>query len=137
MNISTVDLIAITVLFVSIMISKIVNERGNKYIKQEQLGSLIEEHKFLRKYSLMALFGALAVFFVGMKFFRQYEYYILAGFITFIPIFIAAFIFVFYNRLKKIGMEKDYLRQYVISQIIVLAGVITFGIILALKKFVF
>lgn len=125
------DMMVVVIFIAVIFLSRKMSEKANKYITEDKRDLLMQEFSGMRKYSILPLVIMVGAVFVSYKYFQLYPVQLLSAYLVIIILYLTVFNYIIYRRLKKIGMESDYLKYFIISRILPFVAVITvFALIL-------
>ncbi|MBN1499422.1 MAG: hypothetical protein JW982_04675 [Spirochaetes bacterium] len=129
----SLDLIGILILFAAVILSRMISERANRYISNDEKIKFVDSFSNIRKYSLIPLAIILVLFFITYRYLQKYQAVMLVIYFSLLISYVVILNLWIYFRLKKIEINRMYLRQYLISRAIPLVGIIIFAVLLAVK----
>ncbi len=127
------DMIGILILFAAVIFSRMISENANKYITNEEKIKFIDEFSNTRKYSMIPLVFILLFFFATFKYLSNYKAVTLAVYFSLLIIYVLTLNLWIYFKLKKLDINKRYLKNYLISRSIQFFGIIIFAVLLAVN----
>jgi len=119
-------MIAFVLLFGSIFISRIINEKATKKLDQDKKVALIDVFSNGRIYTFGILMGIIVLFFISMKF------NLIDPLITYIVYIVSIFTFIIitslfsYRRLKANDFPDSYIKSYLLSTSLRFIGLVIF-----------
>lgn len=119
-------MLAVVVLFLSIVLSRIINERANRKLDQEKKASLIDIFAKDRITSIGVLLGIIVLFFIGLKYTKIEP---LTAYLIYFGVLLVFMIYSSYRsykKLEKADFPKPYINQYLLSTAIRFLGIVLF-----------
>ena len=119
-------MIAVVVLFLSIVLSRLINERANRKLDQEKKALLVDIFAKDRITSIGVLLGIIVLFFIGLK------YTTVKPLVAYLIYFAVLLVFMIYSsyrsykKLEKADFPKPYINQYLVATAIRFLGIVLF-----------
>ena len=117
-------------LFLTILISRILNERATKKLTQEKKAELIDLFSQNRIYGLIIIISILALYFLVIKM-NFFEVHLAFGIYTgLIVLFLIVTTFLAFRKLRSNGFPIDYINSFLITTAIKFIGIVVFLLLL-------
>ena len=117
--------IAAAVVFIlSVIGSRIINQRGLKLLTTEQKGLLVQAFSELAKYQLIFLGVLIAAYFLLGNLFPEQGGTLMIGYLVLLFIFMFIHGYAITKKLSQFGLPKNYIRYYVMSTFMKTGGML-------------
>ena len=129
------EISGIIALFLSVIISRIINEKGYRSLTSEEKVCLMDGFSKSRAYSMIPMLVLIGVYYLLMSRTSLDKGILTLSYFCLLVAYVIVRIVFNHKKLLKINMPKVYLRYFTIAQIVSVLGVAWFFYVLFAQKF--
>jgi len=123
-------MISFVILLVTILFSRMINEKANQKLDQDKKAALIDVFSKDRIWTYGALIGIVVIFFISLKFNLIDPFWAYIIYIILLISYIVFLAYYSYKKLKSSDFPNFYIKSYILSSSLRLLGLVVFVVLL-------